>query len=105
MEHEHGTFKMNRGFGPWAFKRRYEIVNLRPDWPSNPQNRVPKICAGNLDISGICLQTNHFASKANIFLAQILGGSAPLLVGCAKFLNEAIQLPHRCTVAWFLRFR
>jgi hypothetical protein len=66
---------------------------------------MPKICAGNLDISGNCLQTNHFASKATIFLAQILGGSALLLADSAKFLNDTIWLSHRCTVAWFLRFR
>jgi hypothetical protein len=105
MEHEHGAFKVNRGFGPRASKRRREIVNLRPDRASNPQNRVPKICAGNLDISRICLRTNHFASKTTIFLAQILGGCALLLAGGAKFLNEAIRLPYRWTVAWFLRFR
>jgi hypothetical protein len=34
-----------------------------------------------------------------------LGGSALLLAGSAKFLNDAIRLPHRYTMAWFLRFR
>src|ERR1700730_12271872 len=106
MEHERGAFKVNRGIGPSGLQRGgAKSLISRLDWASNPQNRVPKICAGNLDISRICLRTNHFAGKPTIFLAQILGGSALLLAGSVKFLNAAIWLAHRCTVAWFLRFR
>jgi hypothetical protein len=63
-----------------------------------------KFLGFSLDYCCICLRINQFASKADIFSAQILGVVTIPQAVSDGFSNEAIRLSREATVAWFLRF-
>jgi hypothetical protein len=69
MEHERGAFKVDCATHPVRPSKTGATAPFKADGVSNSRDRLPKICAGGLDVGGNCLEIKHFATEAHNLLA------------------------------------